>query len=522
MTGEQRVLEESLQALPFSKPRQEALLGYLLLDDKFYNQAKLRLKREWFLEFQCGQIWEALVNESNRLGRKLKPAELKDSLTFQRADQKERASLCAKINKCLEQTSNYGLDTLTPELTDWLHARIYVETIHKSSALFNAAQTAVDAYDKRKAAYLLLKDMGRQIDDITFETGAEVSWNDWLHDTENLVYETKESLSFGVSAVDRLMLPPIEGLDAELQEQLQGGGSLLRGDTTVLLAPTNVGKTSAMVTIAVNAVKSGKNVLFITHEGRPEDIKLKIRMCFSGLTRGEWTRACLRSANDPSLRAAFDEMASVLSRHLVYVPINKPGLTIEDVAVVIQRHLDRFSSKHGEKFDLIVDDYLAKLGTVQNSRGQLQRRQMDDVIYNYGVQLALDHQVHFLTAIQSNRDGSKINRRQKGVENRLLTMEDVAESWGPMTAATNVISLNRDPIAIARGRVTYHICKSRSSEVGWSVVCRSNFKCCITHHEDYGATWYRGSSPMAERIDELLTQYMGQAIPDEKVLHSTD
>ena len=98
-------------------------------------------------------------------------------------------------------------------------------------------------------------------------------------------------------------------------------------------------------------------------------------------------------------------------------------------------------------------------------------------------------------------------------------MEDVSESWGPMTAATNVITLNRDPVAMARHRLTYYICKSRSSETGWAVVCRTDYAKALTHSNELGARYYQSSSTLADRIDDLLNdENMGEEIPKEAYL----
>ena len=518
---EDRVNDSELK-LPFSESKQKALLGYLLINEKFFRRAKDRIKPNWFAHARCEQIFDLLVRESKKAGRKLTVDELFDSHLVINLNTHDGEAFRSMARMCMNFTSKYGLDILTPDLTDWLRTQLYIQEVEKSAILFNSRKEGKDYEAKQAEAYRIIKAMSQNIDKITFDPGEEENFDNLQGDMDDLEYEIENALSFGLKAMDRLLqpdLPPISDKlsaaerDKRAQAQLEAG-SLLRGDATVLLSPTNIGKTTSMITVASHNLKQGKNVLIITHEGRPADIKLKIRQCCTGLTR----RDLFLLRCDPKMRDAFEELAALYRRHLVYIPINKAGLTIEDVAARIERAFDEFGTKTGEKFDLIVDDYLAKLHTVQNAKGHLERRQMDEIIYNYAVQIALDKEAHFLTAIQTNRDGSKVNRRGKGQEDRLLTLEDVSESWGPMTSATNVISLNRDPIAKARGRLTYYICKSRSSETDWAVVCKSNFAACQTHHNDLGATWYRGTSTMTERIDELFKNHINVAIPDEYTL----
>jgi len=90
-----------------------------------------------------------------------------------------------------------------------------------------------------------------------------------------------------------------------------------------------------------------------------------------------------------------------------------------------------------------------------------------------------------------------------------------------MTAATNVITLNRDELAEAQNRIAFHLCKSRSSETGWTVACRSNFKHAITHgnrdeqHPNLGGVYYREHSTMPDKVDQLLGAYEGVLVTEQ-------
>ncbi len=140
---------------------------------------------------------------------------------------------------------------------------------------------------------------------------------------------------------------------------------------------------------------------------------------------------------------------------------------------------------------------------------------MDETIYNFFTQIALEYNCHMITAIQTNREGSKVNHQRRGVQNRLIVMEDVQESWGAMTTATNVVSVTRDDEAEARHRQTYHVCKSRANQAGQSIVTKTNFAVCRTHGKDLARTSYVGTATMDEKIDGWLQQYNGGTIPRE-------
>jgi hypothetical protein len=133
----------------------------------------------------------------------------------------------------------------------------------------------------------------------------------------------------------------------------------------------------------------------------------------------------------------------------------------------------------------------------------MNKRNIDEIVYGYFIQLALEYNFHSLLAIQTNREGAKVNKGQRD-ERRLLVMEDVHESYGVMQEATNVITMNKDAVAKARKRMTYHIDKSRSSETGFAIVAKTDFARATTHSDDLGSIWYRGTSTLADQVDDLL------------------
>jgi KaiC/GvpD/RAD55 family RecA-like ATPase len=481
--------------LPFSEAKQRALLGHLLVNDRFFLQARSKLEPSWFIDSYASKVLAAKIGFFNKFQRIPSDPELRETPALLDEEKAVRDRCYKTMTLAQHETNFFGLDALAPELTDWLKARLYAKHIDRSAKLFNS--------QKLPEAYAEIREVTNQISEIRFENDQEVSFENY-----KMFFETQETghqhcLTFGLGLMDKLLLP--NGVN----------GSLLRGDTTILLAPTNIGKTTTMINIAIRNIKRAKSVLFLTHEGRPEDIQEKFWCNILNVPKaGLYTLY-----KDAAGQAYLDSKLRYLSAYLTYIPYNKAGGEVEDVEEIIRRKQEERIAKTGKGYDLLVCDYPAKLTTRQAKHGNLQFRHIENIIYNTFVQLALEYNFHALLAIQTNRTGSKKNRGHKskwedtGEASRLLTMEDVAESWGPMTTATNVISINRDERAMAKNRVTFYVCKSRSSEVGWAVVCRSNFANAITHSEDLGGTFYRSSHTMSEKIDDLLMQHLGMEIP---------
>jgi len=94
----------------------------------------------------------------------------------------------------------------------------------------------------------------------------------------------------------------------------------------------------------------------------------------------------------------------------------------------------------------------------------------------------------------------------------------VMEAWGPMTAASNVISLNRTVEDANANKITMHGCKSRGGETGWSVVCNTNYNICRTHGNNMGYFWYKGTDALTTPVAKnIATTFNGELVPAEKL-----
>lgn len=488
-------MESKYKSLAFDVVKEAALVGHLTREKKFLSQFRHLCKPEHFIEHRHRVIVEELFRFWDLYKRLPTSAEFQTS--WRSEDEKTRREILTTLSMCGLRTVDFPLDTIRSELTEWVQSKNVYETLSNAAEEYNR--------EKPEAAIRLIRELAQNIGRMNFDADKEERF-----DLEEMFASRSKELegasTFGLKVVDKLLLP----------ETTHGG--LLPGDLTILLAPTNTGKTSTMITIArhnllTRHASTGemRKVLFLTHEGRPEDIKMKMLCSLMKVSKPELDRMYLD--NNPYL----ERMAKILAENFTYVPLNEPGQTVESVASIIQIKQDEAKARWGRGYDLVIDDYPAKLTTATAKGGNMTRRNIDEYVYNYFVQMALEHKFHVVCAIQSNREGSKINRGFKGHEKRLLSMEDVLESWGPMTLATNVISLNRDPKAAAKEIMTFYICKSRSNQTGFAVAAKSNFPACITHGEEKGAIYYLSDMPMLEKVDHLLSLYRGNQVPETEV-----
>ena len=269
--------------------------------------------------------------------------------------------------------------------------------------------------------------------------------------------------------------------------------------------------TTAAITVLCSNLAAGKKVFFITHEGRKSDIMEKIWCCFLRCTKQEFRSLAL--SDNPAIIAQFTAIATILAKQLVYIDYQKPGTTVEEVVSIMRQHQQIIKNREGSGFDLIVNDYPAIIGTEDKTIVR-ERRMKDAYVYRYLTDYAGSEDMHGLFSIQTNREGSKKNKRVGEYANKkfLTALEDVQEAYEVTNSATNLLTLNQSPEDKIREIFTFLICKSRGSDTGIAIACKSNFRCARTHDAQLPATWFRGNESL-EQLDSLLVEYANREVP---------
>lgn len=469
----------STSTLPMTDRMQSALLGWMLRDDKVFVQVYRKVQPSWFLKAIHQKLFGLILKCHQYIGHPPTKVELENYKEIHAEDNRTKMEILNAISRCFSDSDQIRWEAIRAELTEWLQSKILQDMIIKSAQTWNKGQW-------QQSARIMTEGVSAYRD-AQFEEGVEYSFDN----LDNLILgqelERQNALTTGLPLLDAALL---DGATV---------GGMLRGDTTILMAPSNAGKTTSMWTIARHNIMAGKDVLAMSHEGRPEDLALKTLRCVLGVSEMD----LINMYRDPiGLQRIIDAQKIIKSR-FTYIPYNRAGMKVEDVIPIIRRAQEERRAKTGKGYDLLVVDYPAKLTTEQQSRGTLALRNSIEIVYDYYVQLALEYKFHALLAIQTNREGSKVNKGEN--TNRLLMMEDVAEAFGTMMIASNVITLNRSPRAKKEGWLTFYVDKSRSKTTGTAVVARTNFAASMTHSDKLGAFGYMGTSTMEAVANSWLS-----------------
>jgi hypothetical protein len=491
MSAETTKLEiKIVDALPMSIPKQAAILGHLLTDRQFFLTAFHRIRPDWFREVYHQKLYKIVASEFMVSGNIPTIEEVTNSKTFYREDLNVRERLSSTLKECLGTASLIRLESIKPELTEWLQAKIW-----QSAMVVGAKSWNLGKYPE---VALLMEDASRMHFEAKFEEGAAIDFLDFPKYLAETELEKSLALTTGLSLLDKAMLT-----------NATSGGMRLR-DTTVVLAPSNIGKTNFLITVIGHNIRLGKDVLFMTHEGAPSDLRMMIIKSVGGWTE----KQLLDLYKTPEGFKEVQMVTALIHKHLRYIPYNKAGMAVEDCLPIIRREQECRRLETGKGFDLFVCDYPAKLTTHQAAKGNFSPRHIWDYVYGCYVQLALEYGWHSLVVIQSNREGSKENNGfGKGDEydsHRILMMEDVFEAWGVMTSASNVLTLNRGPLAKRKGLLSIYVAKSRSSQTGIVVVAKTAFERTSTHSDLQGSVSYEGVRTRDSHIELFIKSHPNQ------------
>jgi len=192
--------------------------------------------------------------------------------------------------------------------------------------------------------------------------------------------EFRETIPTGIEAIDVLT-----------------GGGLGKGEMGIILAPSGVGKTTALTKIANTAYDCDKNVAQIIFEDTIDQIKRKHYVIWADSSHTQINE-------DDDERERVDKVAHEKGRamqgkgNLIVKKFSQEDTTIKDIKNWMLAHEKKF----GYKFDILVLDYLDVLESHKRSPD---RHEAELAVVKGFEALASDLDIPAWTAIQSNRSG---------------------------------------------------------------------------------------------------------------------
>jgi replicative DNA helicase len=191
--------------------------------------------------------------------------------------------------------------------------------------------------------------------------------------------EFRETIPTGIGAIDELT-----------------DGGLGKGEMGIILAPSGVGKTTALTIIANTAYDCEKNVAHIVFEDTKDQIKRKHYTIWAD---SALSRLSEDEEHDRVLNIAIEKTKSMEGKgRLLVKRFSQEDTTIRD----IRNWMISYEKKWGFKFDILVLDYL---DCVESHKKSPDRNEAELAVVKGFEALAGDFNIPAWTAIQSNRSG---------------------------------------------------------------------------------------------------------------------
>jgi len=193
-------------------------------------------------------------------------------------------------------------------------------------------------------------------------------------------------------------------------------GGFGQGELSVVISPTGVGKSFALVHFGAEALKQGKNVIHYTLELREKVVAQRYDACLTGYDLDELL---------DKKQAIYDKIKEIDGQLIIKEYPTKSATT-----TTIKTHLDKTRQNHME-VDMIIVDYGDLLrGTTKT----LEKRHELESIYEELRGIAQEFNCPLLTASQTNREG---------MNEEVITMKSISEAYNKCFVADFIISLSR-------------------------------------------------------------------------------
>ena len=296
-------------------------------------------------------------------------------------------------------------------------------------------------------------DIGKSVEEVedglqaALTKGEQLAKRKGLYDAKALIFALQDDIDRRARGEQIGVKTGIRGIDAHI-------GSMEPGNLVIIAGRPSHGKSALACTIAINAARAGKRVLWFTMEMDAVETVRRIVSQVSGIDNRKFKTRALQGMTE-------DERGRYIA---AYEKVARMGLHISDVTN--QTPLDIWRTAQGVKavdgLDLIIIDYIGLMSA--GSRKKENRVQEVSYITRMLKNMAGALQVPVLALSQLNRANDK--------ENRMPRLSDLRDSGSIEQDANVVMLIQRDSHLSMQGTpvyektVTLDIAKVRDGATG--------------------------------------------------------
>lgn len=448
----------SKDAVVFDEKWQEATFGHMLTNKNFFEKCKMYVKPSWFQNPKISAICQLYYTAVDEKKRYLTLSEFETLKISSMVDMKLAKSYFDTIERCKITTKDIRIDIISEEMTAWAWSASARDLIEKGAMKYNQGEGSkiIDFFSNKLEL----------IKRISFKQDALTDLSNPIQFYTAFEEHRTNGVSTGSRMLDRLLVGDVtyKKVLEDGSEEIDQVPGFIKGFTTVVLGPSNSGKSSLMATFARHIACQRKKVLFITHEGTES---MNVDRIFKSYLEMNAQMISAAMTTESGRKELLDK-TSEIKDYLFYKHHNiAGGMYVEDVIAIIREINDREIAKDGRGLDVVIDDYPANLLSRMHANQKLERRHVLANNYRQFSSLGDELNIHMILPMQVNRSG--YTKAKNGDE--LLGQDDVAEAFEVCQIADNVISINRSDEDKRNKKVRLYIDKNRAGETGsvfWS------------------------------------------------------
>ena len=221
------------------------------------------------------------------------------------------------------------------------------------------------------------------------------------------------------------------------------------GEVFTFMGPAHSGKSMYLINAGANLLLQKLNILHISLEMSEEITAQRYDMRLLGLTKDEL------KTNSANIKVK--ELLTKQIGQLVIKRYPSSFVTANEISIYIKR-LENIKSFIP---DILIVDYA---DIMRSSNKYTEKRYELDLIYQELRNLAIEFNVPVITATQLNR--SALEKLEAG---KILTEENIAESYGIARIIDCGVTINSTPADNANNQSLIYVCKNRDGEAGNSM-----------------------------------------------------
>jgi replicative DNA helicase len=400
-------MEQALlnQYIPYSQEAEEAVIGAVLINPGTFYSVAAFLNAEDFFILRHQYIWQALVR------------------LIERSDEINYVTIVQEIKNTDKLDEIGGPAYITQLINNTptsIHAEVYGRLVERAAI----RRRLLSAADRIK---LLALDEELTVERVMDEAETELFGVSERQLSKELI-PMREAISQYYDYVEGLMQNSGEplGLPTGFKDLDKLLGGLQRSDLLVFAGRPGMGKTSFLLSMALNAARLGRRIAIFTMEMGVDQIVQRMvsmeaainsqKLRLGQLTPQEWAR--------------FVQVAGNLSNLRIYID-DTPAMT----PLQMRSKCFRLSREHG--IDLVIVDYMQ----LMNAGGSYENNRVQEIslISRSMKELARELNVPILSAAQLSR---AVEQRQ----DKRPVLSDLRESGAIEQDSDIVIFLYRDEV----------------------------------------------------------------------------